>query len=114
MVLTSSKRSSRNDFYFEYWSPEQKRVARYFPDFLIETTKRFIVVEAKGSDEKSEYETNKQNYGGDTQNITNEILAKEIGFNEFQSVNKNFEYRIIFDASLQKRQQELLENINKI
>ena len=40
-------------------------------------------------------------------------FAKEIGFKEFQQANKNFEYRIIFDASLQKRQQELLENITK-
>ena len=37
-----------------------------------------------------------------------------IGFKEFQQANKNFEYRIIFDASLQKRQQELLENIKKL
>jgi len=102
---------SRTDFYFEYWSPEQKRVARYFPDFLIETTKRFIVVEAKGSDEKSEYETNKKSYKGKIENLTNEILAKEIGFNEFQSVNKNFEYHIIFDASLQREQLRLLEEI---
>jgi len=102
---------SRTDFYFEYWSPEQKRVARYFPDFLIETTKRFIVVEAKGSDEKSEYETNKKSYKGKIENLTNEILAKEIGFYEFQSVNKNFEYHIIFDASLQREQLRLLEEI---
>lgn len=104
---------SRTDFYFEYWSPEQKRVARYFPDFLIETTKRFIVVEAKGSDEKSEYETNKRSYKGKIEDLTNEILAKEIGFNEFQSVNKNFEYHIIFDASLQREQLRLLEELKK-
>ncbi|NCU28357.1 MAG: hypothetical protein EOM85_01660 [Candidatus Moranbacteria bacterium] len=104
---------SRTDFYFEYWSPEQKRVARYFPDFLIETTKRFIVVEAKGSDEKSEYETNKKSYKGKIEDLTNEILAKEIGFNEFQSVNKNFEYHIIFDASLQREQLRLLEELKK-
>jgi len=104
---------SRTDFYFEYWSPEQKRVARYFPDFLIETTKRFFVVEAKGSDEKSEYETNKKSYKGKIENLTNEILAKEIGFNEFQSVNKNFEYHIIFDASLQREQLRLLEELKK-
>jgi len=102
---------SRTDFYFEYWSPEQKRVARYFPDFLIETTKRFIVVEAKGSDEKTDYETNKKSYKGKIEHLTNEILAKEIGFNEFQSVNKNFEYHIIFDASLQREQLRLLEEI---
>lgn len=105
---------SRTDFYFEYWSPEQKRVARYFPDFLIETTKRFIVVEAKGSDEKSEYETNKKLYKGKLENITNEILAKEIGFNEFQSVNKNFEYHIIFDASLQREQLKLLNIVRLV
>ncbi len=104
---------SRTDFYFEYWSPEQKRVARYFPDFLIETSKRFIVIEAKGSDEKSEYETNKKAYKGKIENLTNEILAKEIGFNEFQSVNKNFEYHIIFDASLQREQLRLLEELKK-
>ncbi|MCI0562132.1 MAG: hypothetical protein MN733_26900, partial [Nitrososphaera sp.] len=28
-----------NDFYFEYWSPDKQRYARYFPDFLVETTK---------------------------------------------------------------------------
>lgn len=102
---------SRTDFYFEYWSPEQKRVARYFPDFLIETTKRFIVIEAKGSNEKSEYEANKKSYKGKMESLTNEILAKEIGFNEFQSVNKNFEYHIIFDASLQREQLRLLNYI---
>jgi len=42
------------------------------------------------------------------------VFAKEIGFKEFQQTNKNFEYRIIFDASFQKRQQELLENITKL
>lgn len=104
---------NRTDFYFEYWSPEQKRIARYFPDFLIETTKRFIVVEAKGSDEKSEYETNKKSYKGKIENLTNEILAKEIGFNEFQSVNKNFEYHIIFDASLQREQLKLRNMIEE-
>ena len=40
-----------------------------------------------------------------------EVFAKEIGFKEFQQANKNFDYRIIFDASLQRRQQELLEEI---
>ncbi len=46
-------------------------------------------------------------------NDKNEILAKEIGFNEFQSVNKNFEYHIIFDASLQREQLKLLEELKK-
>jgi len=106
---------THNDFYFEYYSPENKRVARYFPDFLIETTKgRFLVVEVKSHREKEGYEKNKQDYNGKIENLFSEVFAKEIGFKEFQQANKNFEYRIIFDASLQKRQQELLENINKI
>ncbi len=105
---------THNDFYFEYYSPENKRIARYFPDFLIETTKgRFLVVEVKSHREKEGYEKNKQDYNGKIENLFSEVFAKEIGFKEFQQANKNFEYRIIFDASLQKRQQELLENINK-
>ena len=105
---------SRTDFYFEYWSPEQKRVGRYFPDFLVETSKeRFIVIEAKGSNEQADYKANKKSYKGKLKNLTNEILAKEIGFNDFQSVNKNFEYRIIFDASLQREQVRLFEELKK-
>ena len=105
---------SRTDFYFEYWSPEQKRVGRYFPDFLIETSKgRFIVIEAKSGGEQADYEANKRTYKGKLEDLTNEILAKEIGFNDFQSVNKNFEYRIIFDASLQREQVRLFEELKK-
>jgi len=106
---------THNDFYFEYYSPENKRVARYFPDFLVETTKgRFLVVEVKSNREKEGYEQNKKEYKGKVENLFNEVFAKEIGFKEFQQANKNFEYRIIFDASLQERQQELLETIRKI
>lgn len=105
---------SRTDFYFEYWSPTEKRVARYFPDFLIETSKgRFIVVEAKGGEEQADYEANKKAYKGKIENLTNEILAKEIGFNEFQGVNKNFEYHIIFNASLQREQMKLVKELTK-
>ena len=105
---------THNDFYFEYYSPENKRVARYFPDFLIETTKgRFLVVEVKSHREKEGYEKNKQDYNGKIENLFSEVFFFFFGFKEFQQANKNFEYRIIFDASLQKRQQELLENINK-
>jgi len=101
---------THNDFYFEYYSPEHKRIARYFPDFLIETNKgRYLVVEVKASKEKETYEKNRELYKGKTEDLFDEVFAKEIGFREFQQENKNFEYRIIFDASLQKRQQELLE-----
>ncbi len=105
---------SRNDFYFEYWSPEQKRIGRYFPDFLIETSMdRFIVVEAKGGSEQTEYEANKKSYKGKLENLTNEVLAKEIGFHDFQSINKNFDYHIIFNASLQREQVKLYEQLKR-
>jgi len=72
------------------------------------------VVEVKSNREKESYEKNKQDYNGKIENLFSEVFAKEIGFKEFQQVNKNFEYRIIFDASLQKRQQELYETIKGI
>ena len=71
------------------------------------------MVEAKGGNEKADYEANKKTYKGKLENLTNEVLAKEIGFNDFQSVNKNFEYRIIFDASLQREQVRLFEELRK-
>jgi len=73
-----------------------------------------LVVEVKSNREKGEYEKNKQEHKSNVKNLFNEVSVKEIGFREFQQANKNFEYRIIFDASLQKRQQELLESIRKI
>ena len=89
--------ATHNDFYFEYYSPEKKRIARYFPDFLIETTKgRFIVVEVKGTDELNDYKANKKHYKGSVDELTNEVFAKEVGFQEFQKSNKDFEYHIIF------------------
>ncbi len=104
-----------NDFYFEYYSAENKRIAKYFPDFLLETTKgRYLVVEVKSSREKAAYDENKAKYTGKAGELFSEVFAKELGFNDFQKANKNFEYRIIFDASLQKRQQELLEEIQKV
>ena len=104
-----------NDFYFEYWSPEKKRIAQYFPDFLIETTGgRFLVIETKAVGEKADYETNKKSYTGELAGITNEVFAKELGFQDFQSVNKNFEYKIIFNALLQQEQIKLFEQIKKL
>ncbi len=106
---------THNDFYVEYYSPENKRVARYFPDFLIETTKgRFLVVEVKSNRERESYEKNKRDYDGNLENLFSEVFAKEVGFNEFQQSNKDFAYHLVFDASLQKRQQELLETIRGI
>jgi len=103
-----------NDFFFEYYSPLAKRVARYFPDFLIETSKgRFLVIEVKSNTERLGYEHNKDEYRGNREQLFDEVFAKEVGFRQFQEINKNFEYRIIFDAGLQAQQRELLELVNK-
>src|SRR3989344_2096761 len=104
-----------NDFYFEYWNPEKQRYARYFPDFLIETSKgRYLVVEVRSNAEKADYEANKRSYKGKKGELSNEVYAKQVGFEDFQKVNKNFEYRIIFNAGLQAEQARLLEEIQKL
>lgn len=106
--------ASHNDFYFEYFSPESKRLCKYFPDFLIETNRgRFLVVEVKTSRERSDYEANKREYDGQPGTLRSEVFAKEIGFGEFQEHNRNFEYRIIFDAGLQAIQTEVVKQINE-
>ena len=104
-----------NDFYFEYWSPERQRYARYFPDFLVETTKgRYLVIEVKSNAEKTDYEANQRSYTGKKEELSNEVYAKQVGFDEFQKVNKNFEYRIIFNASIQAEQSRLLQEVRNI
>ena len=104
--------SVHNDFYFEYFNPTEKKLARYFPDFLIETNKdRFLVVEVKTNQERSNYEQNKKTYKEMGDKIFNDVFAKKVGFRDFQEVNKNFEYHIIFDAGLQQQQRELFNTI---
>lgn len=103
-----------NDFFFEYYSPLAKRIARYFPDFLIETSKgRFLVIEVKSNTEKLGYEHNKKEYKGKREQLFDEVFSKELGFRQFRDINKNFDYHIIFDAGLQEQQRELLGIINK-
>lgn len=103
-----------NDFYFEYYSPLNRRIARYFPDFLIETTKkRMLVIEVKMNSERLPYEQNKKQYKGNRDELFDEVFAKEVGFREFAEINKDFEYRIIFDAGLQHQQIALLESIGQ-
>lgn len=105
--------SSHTDFYFEYWNPTKERISRYFPDFLIETSKgRFIVIEVKGDQERTTYQQNKEMYEKGEKKIFDEVYAKELGFKDFQQENKNFDYHIIFNAKLQQRQKELLGKIN--
>lgn len=104
-----------NDFYFEYWSPEKQRIARYFPDFLIETTRdRFLVVEVKMNAEQPDYEANKKMYKGRFDQLSNEVFAKEVGFSSFQEANKNFQYHIIFNATAQQEQVKLFQLIRQL
>lgn len=106
---------AHNDFFVEYWNPTEQRISKYFPDFLVETDKgRFLVVEVKSGSEKTEYEANKKRYDGTNTSLFNEVYAKELGFLDFQKVNKDFEYKVIFDAHLQERQRELFEIIRAL
>jgi len=105
--------SVHTDFFFEYWNPSKEKISRYFPDFLIETSKgRFIVIEVKEDDKKIDYSRNKEDYEKGDRRITNEVFAKELGFRDFQKQNPNFDYHIIFNARLQQKQKELLEKLN--
>lgn len=107
--------STHNDFYFEYFSPEKKRIARYFPDLLVETSSgRFIVIEVKTTQEKMAYEKNRDLYSGKIDDLFSEVYAKEVGFNDFQKVNENFDYHIIFDAGLQRQQEELFSKLEHL
>ncbi len=106
---------AHNDFYVEYWNPTEQRISKYFPDFLIETDKgRFLVLEVKSGSEKTEYEANKKRYDGTVTSLFNDVYAKELGFLDFQKINKDFEYKVIFDAHLQERQRELFETIKTL
>ncbi|MCP4481546.1 MAG: hypothetical protein GY817_01780 [bacterium] len=76
---------------------------------MIETRKgRYLVIEVKGQGKKIDYEANKKSYDGKIKSLFNEVFSKEVGFKDFIDLNKNFDYKIIFDAKLQSQQQELL------
>ena len=92
------------DFYFSYeiFKDERIHISNYFPDFLIEVQNtawetKYVVLEIKWSDKRSDYLSAKKTYKkGDI--IQNEVYAKEIWFSRFCEINKDFEYRIVFDA----------------
>lgn len=89
-------------------------MAKYFPDFLIETTKgRYLVVEVKNPAQKQDYEANKVAYKGSLGDITNEVFAKELGFQDFQKINDNFAYHLIFGGGLQQQQGKVMEALKK-
>lgn len=108
--------SVHNDFYFEYYDPKQdSRIAKYFPDFLVETSKgRFLVIEVKSGQEKFDYERNKKEFSDAKKEIYSTVFAKELGFEAFRELNKAFEYKIVFSTSLREWQRELLESMKSI
>ena len=76
--------SSHTDFYFEYWNPTKEKISRYFPDFLIETSKgRFIVIEVKGDQERTTYQQNKEMFEKGEKKIFDEVYAKELDLKIF-------------------------------
>ena len=93
---------------------QQDRVAKYFPDFLVETSKgRYLVVEVKTGQEQFDYERDKKEYSG-TKKANNTVFAKELGFEEFRKHNQNFEYRIVFTTSPREWKKLLLESVESI
>jgi hypothetical protein len=105
---------SNTDFYFEYHNPDENlKISKYYPDFLIETSKRYLVVEVKGKDKEETYQANKKKYKGKITDLFDNTFSKEIGFKEFQEINKNFDYKIIFNAGLQQQQKKLFDFIRK-
>ncbi|MCB9810152.1 DEAD/DEAH box helicase family protein [Candidatus Nomurabacteria bacterium] len=115
--ITSDK---HNEFFFEYWNPAEERISKYFPDFLIETTKgRYLVLEVKDdrAETKLAYQNDKKRYrkGNITKDqLSSIVYAKEVGFDEFKALNKNFEYHIIFNGTVASNQQEVKEVIDTL
>jgi type III restriction enzyme len=105
-----------NDFYFEYCDPENdNRLSKYFPDFLVETSKsRYLVIEVKTGQEQHNYERNKKEYKGKKKEVYSTVFAKELGFESFRELNEDFEYRIVFSTSLREWQKELVDAIGTI
>jgi len=84
-------------------------MSKYFPDFLIETSKgRYLVLEVKGGDEELTYNSEKKRLkkGEITKDgITSDPLMKEVGFDEFRELNTNFDYHIVFNGTIVSNQQ---------
>jgi hypothetical protein len=109
-----------NEFYFEYWNSAEDRYGKYFPDFLIETSLgRYLVIEVK--EDKSDtihlYETDKKRYeDGEIkkEGVTSMVFAKELGFLDFQKLNKNFEYHIVFNGKILSHQQDAVRMVKAL
>jgi len=94
------------------------RISKYFPDFLSETSfGRHLVLEVKSGDEELTYMSEKEKWKQGTfkkDDITSDPLMKEIGFVEFQELNKNFEYHITLKGRMLPEQQSIVQKIGKL
>ena len=106
-----------NEFFFEYWNPAEERLSKYFPDFLVETsTGRYLVLEVKDdrAETKLAYSSDKERFSKGK--ITKEqfsslVYAKEVGFDEFQALNENFEYHIVFNGTIASNKDAVMQKV---
>lgn len=110
-----------NEFFFDYQEnliDGTHKISKYFPDFLIETSYgRYVVLEVKGADEELTYRAEKERLSKgelSKHQITSNPLMKEVGFNEFNDLNSDFEYRIIFNGTVLSHQQKVVEAIQSL
>ncbi len=76
-----------------------------------------MVLEVKGDNEEHAYNSDKIRYidGKIKQDeIVSIPYAKELGFQEFQKLNQNFEYHIIFNGKVLSHQQKTIEYIGSL
>ena len=110
-----------NEFFFEYQKnlgDDGSSVSKYFPDFLVETSKgRYLVLEVKGGDEELTYNAEKKRLkkGEITKDeITSEPLMKEVGVQEFQELNTNFQYHIVFNGTIASNQKIVKDTVDAL
>ena len=110
-----------NEFFFDYQEnliDGSHKLSKYFPDFLIETSfGRYVVLEVKGADEELTYKAEKERLEKgelSKHQITSNPLMKEVGFREFNDLNSDFEYRIIFNGTVLSHQQKVVDAIQAL
>ncbi|MBU1557721.1 hypothetical protein KKC45_02060 [Patescibacteria group bacterium] len=110
-----------NEFFFDYeenLTEGDQKFSKYFPDFLIETSKgRYLVIEVKGGDKELTYKREKElldNKKLSKDKITSNPLMKEVGFTEFKKLNSNFDYHIIFNGTILQNQEKVIEKIKSL
>lgn len=121
IYFTWSGTEKTSDFFFEYsiYKDWYHSIKKYFPDLLVEIKKpewamKYLVIEVKWSDEESDYYQAKQIYDNWDRRISNYVFAKKIWFREFCEWNKQFEYKLVFNATLPSKQHETLQKVKEM